>query len=170
MTHTELVDLIDYHYWARDRMLEAVAGLAPDQLTQPLAGSFGSVRETLVHSYSAEWVWYSRWNGVSPEAPLSADGFPDLVSLVDAWRELEQQVRTFVGRLDDGQVDRKIDYRMMNGTAARSSFQQMLQHVVNHGTYHRGQVTTLLRQLGVSSPRSTDMSTYFRERESDSRQ
>jgi len=164
MKHADLVDLIDYNYWARDRMLEVTAGLTPEQFTRQVASSFGSVRDTLVHSYSAEWVWYSRWNGVSPEIPLSTDGFPDLASLVDAWRELEQQVRAFVGRLDDDEVDRQIDYRMMNGTAARSSFQQMIQHVVNHGTYHRGQVTTLLRQLGVTSLRSTDMSTYFRER------
>jgi len=166
MTHADLVELVEYHYWARDRMLETVAGLTPDQFTRRLSSSFPSVRDTLVHCYSAEWVWYSRWTGVSPDKPIPADRYPDLVSLVDDWAGLERQVRTFVDRLGDEQVGREIDYVLMNGTAGRSSFQQMLQHVVNHGSYHRGQVTTLLRQLGASPPPSTDMSAFFRERAS----
>jgi len=166
MTHADLVDLIDYNYWARNRLLAAVAGLTPDQFTRRLGSSFPSVRDTLVHCYSAEWVWYSRWTGVSPDKPIPPERFADLVSLVDDWEDLEGQIRAFVGRLGDDQVGREIDYRLMNGTAARSSFQQMLQHVVNHGTYHRGQVATLLRQLGALPPESSDMSTYFRERAS----
>ena len=68
-------------------------------------------------------------------------------------------------RLADEEASREIDYVLMNGTPGRSSFQQMVQHVVNHGSYHRGQVTTLLRQLGAAPPASTDFITFFRERQ-----
>jgi uncharacterized damage-inducible protein DinB len=66
--------------------------------------------------------------------------------------------------LDDEAVGRVHQYRFMNGQATESAFWQMFQHVVNHGTYHRGQVTTMLRQLGAAPPKSTDMITFYREK------
>jgi len=164
MTHQDLQDLVEYNYWARDRVLSAVTLLPSDQFTRDLGSSFTSVRDTLVHIYSAEWVWYSRWTGVSPAEPIRADRFPDLASVRKAWVELEGQIRAFVERLADDQAKRAIDYRLMNGNPGRSTFQQMVQHVVNHGAYHRGQVTTMLRQLGAAPPQSTDLITFFRER------
>jgi uncharacterized damage-inducible protein DinB len=56
------------------------------------------------------------------------------------------------------------EYKLMSGHPGKSPFGQMLAHVVNHGSYHRGQVTTLLRQLGAAPPKSTDMITYQRLR------
>ncbi len=164
MTHQDLQDLVAYNYWARDRVLAAVTPLPPDQFTRDLGSSFGSVRDTLVHMYSAEWVWYSRWAGVSPAEPIKFDKFPDLASLQTAWTEVEGQIRAFVGRLADEEVAREIEYRQMNGQPGRSTFQQMIQHVVNHGSYHRGQVTTMLRQLGAAAPKGTDLILFFRER------
>ncbi len=63
MMHEELTVLLDYHYWARDRLLDAVDRLSPDEFRRDLGSSFGSVRDTLVHTMSAEWVWCSRWEG-----------------------------------------------------------------------------------------------------------
>lgn len=166
MTPGDLRDLVEYNYWARDRMLRAVAPLSPDEWTRRLGSSFASVRDTVVHIYSAEWVWYSRWTGVSPTVPIAADRFDSLEAVTLAWHELESQIRGFVERLPDDETTREIDYRLMNGTPGRSSFQHMLQHVVNHGSYHRGQVTALLRQLGAKPPASTDLITFFRERNS----
>ena len=163
MTHADLQQLVAYNYWARDRILAAVEPLTADQFTRGLGSSFGSVRDTLAHIYSGEWVWYSRWTGVSPTVPIAFDLFPDLSSLRTAWAALEQQVRAFADRLGDDQTTHEVDYRLMNGTAARSTFQQMVQHVVNHGSYHRGQVTTLLRQLGAAPPKSTDLIAFYRE-------
>jgi uncharacterized damage-inducible protein DinB len=164
MTPADLRDLVEYNYWARDRVLRAASALAPDQLTRQVGGSFGSVLGTLVHIYSAEWIWHSRWTGVSPTAAIPADRFADLAGLVEAWHEVEGHVRTFVERLADEETKRQIDYRLLNGTPGRASFQHMLQHLVNHGSYHRGQVTTQLRLLGASPPQSTDLIAYLRER------
>ena len=81
MTRNEIGLLIDYHYWARDRLLDAVAALTPDQYTRDLGSSFKSVRETVTHIYAAEWAWFERWNGRSPTALLPPDQFPDLPAL-----------------------------------------------------------------------------------------
>ena len=163
MTTADAQQLIDYHYWARDRVLDAVAVLTPEQFMQDLKSSFKSVRDTCVHTYSAEWIWHSRWNGVSPSVAIPFDRFPDVAALRAAWVDLETHVRSLIGELGEAGLTRDLDYRLLNGTPGRSSIAQMLQHVVNHGTYHRGQVTTMLRQLGVPAPKSTDLIAYYRE-------
>jgi uncharacterized damage-inducible protein DinB len=155
---------LDYHYWARDVLLDAVAPLSPEQFTRQVESSFKSVRDTLAHIYAADWLWYTRWQGQLPTSLLSYDAFPDVASLRKASSELEGHVRPFVNELGEAGVSRVFEYKAMNGQPAASPFWQMLVHVVNHGSYHRGQVTTLLRQLGVPPPKSTDMITFYRLR------
>ncbi len=164
MTLQDLQTLLDFHYWARDRMLESVEQLTSEQFTRDLGNSFRSVRDTLAHTYGAEWVWYSRWQGVSPTSFQSFDTFQNVAAIRTAWMEHEQKVRTFVDGLGEEGITRRYDYTLFNGNASTSVFWQMLQHVVNHASYHRGQVTTLLRQLGAAPPKSTDLITFYRER------
>ena len=164
MTPSDLRELVDYNYWARDRIFEAVSALTPEQYSRAMGNSFSSIRETLVHVYSAEWVWLSRWQGVSPTAGLSPDQWPDLPSLVTSWTELEGKIRGVVGGVTDAGVSTVIDYKLLSGQPGKSPFGSMVQHVVNHGTYHRGQITTMLRQMGAAPPKSTDFITFVRER------
>jgi uncharacterized damage-inducible protein DinB len=163
MTHHDLETLITYNYWARDRVLGTVAVLTPAQYVQTIESSFRSVRDTLVHTYSAEWVWYSRWQGTSPTAPLPFSDYPDVPSLIEAWRALELKIRAYVDGLDDTSIQEVLPYKLMNGQPGQTPIWQMVQHVVNHGAYHRGQVATLLRQLGAT-PISTDLIAFYRER------
>jgi uncharacterized damage-inducible protein DinB len=155
--------LVDYHYWARDRMLEAVLALGDDEYTRALGSSFSSVRDTLQHTYGAEVVWLCRWQG---ESPTSFPGAmpPSAAGLREAWQAHEVAFRAFVTALDDAGLQAVVHYRLFSGAEGESPIWQMLAHVVNHATYHRGQVTTLLRQLGVAAPASTDMIGYFRAR------
>jgi uncharacterized damage-inducible protein DinB len=164
MTRDELTLLVDYHYWARDRIFAALAPLTAEQYTRDVVSSFRSVRDTVVHIYSAEWIWYQRWLGESPTALIPGDRFPDVESLRHAWVELEQNVRGYLAARDAAGLSEVIHYRLLNGTAGATPFWQMLQHVVNHGSYHRGQVTTLLRQLDAAPPESLDLITFYRQR------
>ena len=162
MTPDYLRQLLDFHYWARDRVLLAAGPLNSEQYARPMGNSFSSVRETLNHVYLAEWIWYSRWNGVSPSA------FPDFAledvgALKEHWLGTERKVRAYIDEAGEAGLNRVIPYRLLSGKESASPLWQMVVHVVNHATYHRGQVTTLLRQLGAAPPPSTDMITYFRE-------
>lgn len=156
--------LVDFHYWARDRMLLAVEPLTPEQYARPMGNSFSSVRDTLNHIYHAEWIWYSRWNGVSPTAFPSPDDLPDLAALRAQWTDLERNLRAFLQNGGASGLAKVIDYKLMSGKEGASPLWQVVAHVVNHATYHRGQVTTMLRQLGATPAQSTDMITFFRER------
>jgi uncharacterized damage-inducible protein DinB len=154
--------LLDYHYWARDRVLEAAGLLTQEQYTRDLGSSFRSVRDTLVHLYSGEWNWYSRWQGVSPTAMLSPLEFPDVTTLRTPWVDHEGKMRAFVEGLGEEGITRVIEYKMLDGRPGATPFWQMLQHLVNHGSYHRGQVTTMLRQLGAQPAKSMDLIAFYR--------
>lgn len=164
MTLDDLTTMLDYHYWARDRMLDALERLPPEQYARDLGSSFKSIRETVVHMYAAEWAWYSRWQGASPTSLLSSEPYPDVVSIRRAWTETEANVRAFADRLGASGVTKVIEYKLLNGSAGASPFWQMLQHVVNHASYHRGQVTTMLRQMGAQPAKPMDMIAFYRTR------
>ena len=162
MTLQDLQTLLDYHYWARDRLLDAVATLSPEQYQRDLGSSFKSVRETVTHVYAAEWAWFERWQGRSPTALLAPDLFPDLAALRRTWSELETRMRDYVAGLGEQGTSRVIEYKLLSGAAGASPLWQMLQHVVNHASYHRGQVTTMLRQMGAQPAKPMDMIAYYR--------
>jgi len=158
----DLRTLLDYHYWARDRLLEALEPLTPEQLARDLGSSFRSIRDTVAHIYAAEWAWHERWIGRSPTAPLPADQFPDVASIRAAWTVHEAKMRAFVDGLGDAGPSRTIEYTLLSGQGGANALWQMLQHVVNHASYHRGQVTTMLRQVGAAPPKSMDMIAFYR--------
>ena len=161
MTPEALLSLLDYHYWARDRLLDAVERLTPDQFGQDLGNSFGSIRKTLVHLVSAERAWCLRWQGESPAGHLDPAGFKTASDVRAQWLEEEARVREFVDQLGPAGINRVFHYTHFDGVPRNSVFWHMLQHVVNHATYHRGQVTTMLRQLGARPPRSQDLIAFY---------
>ena len=73
-------------------------------------------------------------------------------------------MRGYLATLDDTSVNNSLEYKALNGQPASSRIGEMLQHVVNHGTYHRGQVTTMLRQVGAAPPKSAELIVFYRER------
>jgi uncharacterized damage-inducible protein DinB len=156
--------LLDYHYWARDRVLKALEQVTPEEFTRELGSSFTSIQETLVHVYSAEWAWHQRWIGQSPTAQMSKDAFPDVAAVKQAWAKTEADIRGFLESFGEDGVTNILDYKTLAGDAAKSAFWEMLQHVVNHGSYHRGQLVTLLRQLGHKAPESMDLIRFHRTR------
>ena len=168
MTFAELEALLDYHYWARDRLFDAMVQLTPEQWSRPLESSFKSIQDTAVHIWAAEMIWCSRWQGLSPNALPSSDAFPHAPSLRTAWRDLERNVRSVLRELGPQGLDRRFEYKTLAGKSQSSLFWHMLQHVVNHASYHRGQLTTMLRQVEANPPKSTDLIAFYREREASS--
>jgi uncharacterized damage-inducible protein DinB len=155
--------LYDFNAWANHRTIDACAALAPEQFTRDLASSFRSVRDTLAHIYGAQWIWLERWHGRIPAALPSAADFPDLDTVRRRFIEIDRNLVDFAASLNADDLHRVVQYKTVAGTAQAQPLWQMLQHVANHSTYHRGQVTTLLRQLGAKAT-STDLIAFYRER------
>jgi uncharacterized damage-inducible protein DinB len=165
MNYEELESLLDYHYWARDRTFDAMVQLTAEQWAMPIESSFKSVRDTAVHMWAAELVWCARWQGNSPTGLQSSDTFPTAHSLRAPWQDLERNVRSVLRELGPQGIARRFEYKTLAGQPQSSLFWQMLQHVVNHASYHRGQLTTMLRQVGASAPKTMDLIAFYRERE-----
>ena len=168
MTYDDVSLLIDYNYWARDRLLEAVAALTQEQFTRPLGNSFSSIRDTIAHICDAESIWLRRWHGEQPQGFQEPGRMADLGAAREEWAGLEREMRVTVEAMGPEGVERTIEYKDFRGAARADVFWQMLQHVVNHGSYHRGQVTTMLRQLGAKPAQSMDLIVFYRERQNKS--
>lgn len=163
MDANDLRTMLDYDCWARTRMLSAVATLSAEQYTRAMGNSFGSVRDTVVHIYGADRIWAARYiGGASPTGFPTPESLPDVAAVHAAWTELDARVSQFAAALDDAGVNRIVAYENLAGASFATPLRQIIHHVTNHATYHRGQVTTMLRQLGAAPPESMDLIAYYR--------
>jgi uncharacterized damage-inducible protein DinB len=152
-------ELYEYNRWANARSLQAASTASPADFTKEVGGSFASLRGTLAHVYGAEWIWLERWRGASPRKLPFALDFPDVETIRSRWQDVEREQREFLDALDPARLAEVVSYVNLKGESFAYPLGRMLQHVVNHSTYHRGQVATLLRQLGAT-PLSTDLLLY----------
>ena len=149
MNKQDIEYLYGYNRWANARVLDAASKLTPEQYSRDLQSSHRSVRDTLAHILGAEWIWLERWKGVSPNALLNPSEFPTVESLKKRWAVVEGDYTEFINGVTDGSLATVIAYTNTRGEEWAYPLGQMLQHVMNHSSYHRGQVTTMLRQLGA---------------------
>jgi uncharacterized damage-inducible protein DinB len=162
MTTGEVQELFAYDAWANVLVFEAASALSEEQRDQSIASSFPSLGATLAHIVGAEWLWLRRWLGESPS------GFPDWVArpVMEDLRArrsaVEQERDTFVAGLSDLDLERVISYRTLAGQAFSDPLGDLMRHVINHSTYHRGQVATQLRHLDIKPP-STDLIVFLRQ-------
>lgn len=156
----DIRDLFAFTRWADERILDACAALGGEELRRDMGSSFPSVLDTLVHIASSEWIWLKRWNGHSPTAPPDW-AIADVAALRGHWGAVWADLATFLSGLAAGDLNRAVAYRNLRGDAFEAPLGQLMRHVVNHSTYHRGQVVTMLRQLGATPP-PTDLVLYHR--------
>jgi uncharacterized damage-inducible protein DinB len=162
MTVEEARSLFAYNSWSNAMFFTAAEALSPAKLDSPAASSFASLRGTLAHIASAEWIWLQRWLGESPGSPpswLSEPGLPELRNRLHA---VEADRERFLAALSEGDLERVVSYRTLNGQPWSNRLCDLMRHAVNHSTYHRGQAATQLRQLGETPP-NTDLIRYLRK-------
>jgi uncharacterized damage-inducible protein DinB len=157
-----LTELYRYNRWANRKTLAAASSLDPENFTRALGNSFSSVRDTLVHILGAEWIWLERWNGRFPRSLLAAPEFSDVAAITQRWKQVEDGQTTFLHSRTPSDLNKNLSYVNQKGETWSYPLVQQMVHVVNHSTYHRGQVTTLLRQLGAQ-PATTDFLNYYDE-------
>ncbi len=160
-----LRELFEYTAWADRRVLDAVARLDAAAFEKDLGSSFPSIRATLVHVLSANWVWLARWQGSSPTSIPAAWDLSSFPALRAKWGEIQREQAAFLAGLTDADLTRRLSYRNTRGEPFVDALGETLRHVVNHATHHRGQVVTMLRQLGAEGV-NTDLIAFYRLRSS----
>lgn len=154
-----LAQHLEYSLWASMKVLEAAAQLPADAIAENRGNSFGGILDTLIHVFRADRVWMRRFTG-EPAAPFAPAG--EVLTLEDLraqWPVVMGQFVEFVRGLDDAALEQNLDWINIKGEAKNEVYYKILLHVVNHGTYHRGQVITLVKQAGGEVV-STDLVYY----------
>jgi uncharacterized damage-inducible protein DinB len=131
-----------------------------EPLTRELGTSHGSLRGALVPTLWSEWIWLQCWRGASPKQVSAGRQVPNVAAIRARWAEVERDRERFLGGLTEHGLRAPVAYEDLQGQRWEYPLGQTMQHVVNHSSYHRGQVVTLLRQLGRTSP-TTDLLVFF---------
>ena len=164
MTARDLEALFDYSYWANNRLFRVVAGLQPEEFTRRIAGSYGSVQNTLVHALSTEWGWLDRCGGELKRGKrLDAGDYPAPTRLIGEWTRVEQSMRPFLSGLTDSDLTRVIEYPGSDGAPRSMPLGELMHHTAQHTAHYRAQTAVLLRELG-HTPGNFDLLFYYAER------
>jgi len=158
MTANEARRLIRYSGWASGKVLTAALQLTMEELERPNAVSHGSIAGTLAHIYLADRVWQERITAA--DKPLVWDA--SLAEAAEAWPGIQQAWELWSDGLVDGDLEKNVPYKSISGLPAENTAGEIVTHVVNHATLHRGQVVGMIRQLGTQPP-ATDFIFYLRE-------
>src|ERR1044071_1129937 len=154
MTAVDLQLHIRYSNWASRVLLDAVRALPSAELARPTGISHHSILGTMAHLHFADWIWYTR---VAEPLEKPAE---TMEALEREWPVLQMRWEQFCDNLSDADLARTIAYRSIRGYDAVATVEQVVMHLVNHGTLHRGQVMGMIRQLGIAPP-GTDLLHYY---------
>lgn len=156
-----ILSLLRYNAWANSAIHSAI----PESfLDIEIKSSFNSIRKTICHIWDAETIWFERLQKI-PVTPWPASN-----NFKGSWEEmkvaiLDQETRmiAFFSDQPDAFFIESIRYKNLKGLEFTNLNFQVLQHVVNHSSAHRGQIITMLRHLECTSIPSTDLIAYYRE-------
>ena len=162
MNVKDLEGLYDYGYWANAKLFRVMSTMPQEDFTRTVAGSYGSIRNTMVHSLSAE-CWLDRCGGLPRGAKLESADYATVESLVSTCGKVEASMREFLSDLKDGDLTREIEFTLGGPEKRSMPLGQLLRHGANHGVHHRGQVALLLRVLG-HTPGNVDLLIYYSEK------
>jgi uncharacterized damage-inducible protein DinB len=155
------VELAGYINWADNRVIEWLMQINEEQWNARSVSSFGSIRETAVHMVSAKKIWLDFWTGTSNPVYLSSEFKGTKEELILIWRKSSIDLERFIESYPEAHYSSEIAVIKPNGELSKVEFRKTFPHMVNHATYHRGQLVTQLRQAGFSDFLNTDLFTYY---------
>jgi uncharacterized damage-inducible protein DinB len=157
----EFIELFAYNAWANRLMFDAAEALPPDVYQRDLKSSHGGIHGTLAHIVWAEQLWLHRWlSRPNPAVPQGKD-LRDLASVRARWEQIETERGRFLAGFSEAQLQETRTVKPSTGGEYQHTFSQMFHHTVDHSSYHRGQVVTMLRQVGVVPP-NTGLIVFYR--------
>lgn len=161
MDKTYFTELAAFNEWANTIACGWIGQLTDEQWNRTVISSFSSVRETVLHTISAENAWVERFQKSSEVRWLQTTFEGSKTAHVALWKQTSAALKTFIEQFDEALLPTNFDFKRLNGEAHSVPYYQLFAHVVNHATYHRGQLVTLLRQVGFTGVQSTDLMSYY---------
>lgn len=163
MTVNDITVLFSFNAWANDRTRQAVESVPEEELYRDRKDSFGGIHGTLVHLVGAEDIWLQRLNGADPGIFMKKENYPTYASVAARWKQVDEGFARYLPTLTEEMLARDLTFHNIKGELVTQKVWMSLQHLVNHSSYHRGQITTLVRQAG-GKPAGTDLIAFYRQR------
>jgi uncharacterized damage-inducible protein DinB len=163
MTKNYIIQLADYNIWANNIVCTWLEQINDAQWTQEVTSSFNSLQQTVLHVISAERGWLDRFEknpNIVFLQPVYKGTKEEHVTL---WKKTSERLKVFINDFDENNLQTNLDFKRFNGEAFSMPYYQLFAHVINHATYHRGQIVTMLRQTGFTGTSSTDLSSFFQQ-------
>lgn len=151
----------EYTVWASRRLVEAAGGLTQEELTRDFGHADRSVLGTLAHILAADRIWLRRIEGAPPARFLDPERDLRMEALVNEWPEVHRRWLAWLDGQDGASLEGVLHYRDLKGNQHGTSLWQLVLHVVNHASHHRGQVSAMLRAMGRTPP-PVDLIYYYR--------
>jgi uncharacterized damage-inducible protein DinB len=162
MTKQYYTELAEYNRWANNIVHSWLDKLGDEQWSCAIVSSFPAISTTALHIAAAETIWLDRVNKVtSPRLLMEMIKSSDRKEVCDAWKSATMGLESFIENFDEAKLGEVVSFKRPDGNTYQLKYFQVFSHVFNHSTYHRGQVVTMLRQVGFTGVHSIDMSTYF---------
>ena len=155
--------LTRYMAWANQRIFDAVAALPEGEATKPRRSVFKNIVHTLNHVYVIDLIFRAHLE--AREHGFTARNTPDhppLDELRHMQRSLDDWYIAWSDRLTDSDLDRNVHFTFVGGGEGTMSCAEILMHLVNHATYHRGYVADMLYQVPANPP-TTDLPVFIRD-------
>ena len=150
----------EYNLWANERIAAVLKSLDPKLVDVDLKSSFPSLRKTVHHIWDAEMIWLSRLEDTKLTWPPTAH-FKD--PAIDEFLKTSSELLNFVGSKSEEYFHTDTSFTDSKGVGYKMNNAGILMHVMNHSTFHRGQLVTMMRELGVTELPSTDLIKFLRE-------
>jgi uncharacterized damage-inducible protein DinB len=163
MTKQYFVELAEFNVWANDIVLSWLNSINDEQWGKYVKSSFNSIGETVLHIVSAESVWLERLNKVESPVWLQSTFKGTKDETTALWKNTSAGLKKFIDGFHESTMMEKLVFKRLNGDRYEMPHYQVFAHVFNHSTYHRGQLVTMLRQVGFTDVNSTDMLGFFRK-------
>lgn len=161
MTKEYFTALADYSNWADNISIEWLNQINDEQWERSIESSFSSIKETTIHMVSAKKIWIDFWTKAPNPVYLSSKFKGTKDELIEIWQKASVDLKNFIENFPEKDYEEPITFIYPNGKAGQMIFWQTFPHYVNHASYHRGQLITLLRQAGFSNFSNTDFARYF---------
>ncbi|HTB14007.1 MAG TPA: DinB family protein [Bryobacteraceae bacterium] len=161
MTAQEVRTYIGYSGWASRKVLESALALLPEDRTKPMSVSHGSIANTLAHIYFGDAIWFSRI--ADPDFPVPPrNALPSLDLVIEEWPQLQAKWEAWANSATASDLAREVPFKSRFVGNAGLPAWQIVVHVVNHASLHRGQIVGMLRQLGMKPPATDIVVLLFR--------
>lgn len=149
-----------YNIWASQRIMDVILALPQEKQQAEVVSSFPTLYKTVLHMLDAESIWWQRMK-LQERIVVPSENFTGTMQeLVSTLLHQAKQWEEWIGSTPESSFDHVFQYYNRKKEHFKMPLYQMLHHVFNHGTYHRGQLVTMLRQLGVEKLPSTDFHTW----------